>query len=279
LTAVLLALAASLAWGFGDFGAGFAARRLPVIVVAATVQTAGLVLALLVVLAARPDTLSTKQYAWAAFAGIVSVGGLSAFYKALSIGAMGIVGPITATAAIIPLVYGLARGERPSALQGVGVGLAVLGVAAASLEPLPDGRGRKLGAGVGLAVGAALAFGFALIAMSKAAEGGSVWAVTTMRIAAVPVLLVAAAALGGRPPRTRSAWLILAGAGAADTGATILFGVATTKGLLSVVSVLASLYPIVLVVLARSLLHERVARPQLVGVAVALGGVALISVG
>ena len=79
------------------------------------------------------------QFAWAAFAGVVGVVGLAFFYRALAIGTMGVVGPITATAAIVPVAYGLGRGERPSTLQGVGVGLAVVGVVAASLEPPPAG--------------------------------------------------------------------------------------------------------------------------------------------
>jgi drug/metabolite transporter (DMT)-like permease len=280
LTAVLLALAASLAWGFGDFGAGYAARRLHVLAVATTVQAAGLVFGLVVVLLGREDTPSAQQLAWAALAGVVGVVGLSAFYQALAVGAMGIVGPITATAAIVPVVYGLARGERPSAVQGIGVGLAVAGVAVASLEPLPEGRGRRVATGVGLAIGAALAFGCALIGLSRAASGGPAWAVLMMRIAALPVLLLVVALVrNAAAPRSRRLWLLLAGSGVADTGATVLFGEATTRGLLSVVAVLASLYPIVLVVLARLLLHERVARPQLGGVALALIGVALISAG
>jgi len=279
LTAVLLALAASLTWGFGDFGAGFGARRVHVIAVAATVQTAGLLFAGVVALVLRPSPPSASQFAWAALAGVLGVVGLSAFYQALAIGAMGIVGPLTATAAIVPVAYGLARGERPSTLQGLGLALAVVGVAAASLEPLPESRGRRLGTGVGLALFAALAFGCSLIGLSKAAPGGSAWAVLTMRLAAVPILLAAVFLLKARGPGSRRMWLLLTGAGFADTGATVLYGIATTKGLLSVVAVLSSLYPIVLVVLARVLLHERVAPPQLAGVAIALSGVALISAG
>ena len=74
-------------------------------------------------------------------------------------------------------------------------------------------------------------------------------------------------------------WPLLVGVGVGDTGATLLYAAATTRGLLSVVAVLASLYPVVIVVLARTVLSERVARPQLLGVAVALAGVALISAG
>jgi drug/metabolite transporter (DMT)-like permease len=276
---VLLALAASLAWGFADFGAGVGARRLPVLAVATIGQTAGLLLAGAVMLATSEATPSRTQLAWAAFAGLIGVIGIGAFYRALAIGTMGIVGPITATAAIVPLAYALARGERPSALQGAGVGLAVVGVIAASLEHVPERRGRRFGIGVGLALVAALSFGGSLIGLSRAAPGGTGWAVFTMRATVVPLVLIAVLVLRPRLPGSSRAWLLLAGVGLGDTGATLLYGAASTRGLLSVVAVLSSLYPIVIVVLARVLLAERVARSQLAGVALALTGVALISAG
>ena len=276
---VLLALAASLAWGFADFGAGVGARRLPVLVVAAIGQSAGLLLAGAVVLATSDSTPTRAQFAWAAFAGLIGVVGIGAFYRALAIGTMGIVGPITATAAVVPLAYALARGERPSTMQGVGVGLAVVGVIAASLEHVPERAARRFGVGVGLALIAALSFGGSLIGLSRAAPGGTGWAVFTMRAAVVPLVLIAVLVLRPKLPQSSRGWLLLVGVGIGDTGATLLYGAASTRGLLSVVAVLASLYPIVIVVLARVLLAERVARPQLVGVAVALAGVALISAG
>jgi drug/metabolite transporter (DMT)-like permease len=279
VTAVLLALAASLTWGFADFGAGIVARRLPVFVVAGVVESAGLVVSAAVVLALHESPPSARQFAWAAFAGVVGVVGLAAFYQALSVGAMGIIGPITATAAIVPVAYGLARGERPSTLQGAGVALAIVGVVAASLERVPDRRRRRFGAGVGLALAAALCFGWALVGLSRAAPGGTAWSVFTMRAAAVPLVL--GVVLVSKPPLRASsrALGLLVVVGLGDTFATLLYSIATTRGLLSVVAVLASLYPIVIVVLARVLLTERVARAQLGGVAVALAGVALISAG
>jgi drug/metabolite transporter (DMT)-like permease len=276
--AVALAVCASIVWGFADFGAGFGARRLPVFVVTVVMQVSGLVVAGVAVLAFERNTPSWAQVGWAALAGLTGVVGLSSFYRGLAVGTMGIVGPISSTAAIVPLVYGLARGERPSSLQAAGVALAVLGVVGASLEPLPDGGGRRVGAGVGLALLAAAGFGCSLIGLSKAAPGGAVWATLVMRLVAVPVLCVLMVATRPRRP-TRRLWPLLVGAGVCDTGATLLYAAATTRGLLSVVAVLASLYPVVLVVLARVFLQERVARPQLAGVAVALSGVALISAG
>jgi drug/metabolite transporter (DMT)-like permease len=115
--------------------------------------------------------------------------------------------------------------------------------------------------------------------MSKAATGGALWATFAMRATTVPMILVAVLVL--RPPtrELRASLRLIAAAGVGDTAATVLFGVATTRGLLSVVSVLASLYPVVLVALARFLLHERIAQHQLAGVGIALTGVCLISAG
>ncbi len=276
---ILLALSASLAWGFADFGAGVASRRLPVLVVATLVQVFGLAVAAVVVAATQPSLPSAEQFAWAAFAGAIGLVGIASFYHALSVGTMGIVGPITATASVVPVAYGLARGERPSAAQGVGVALAVVGVIAASIEREHDEAPRRLGAGVGFALLAALSFGGSLIGLSRAAGGGVAWGVLTMRVAAVPLVLLLVFTVGPRVAPGRRAWGMLALVGAADTGATLLYGAASTRGLLSIVAVLSSLYPIVIVVLARVLLAERVARPQLAGVAVALAGVALISAG
>ena len=278
MTAVLLALSASLAWGFADFGAGVGARRLPVFVVAALMQIAGLVAVGIVVVAQGRDTPSWTEVGWAAFAGVVGVGGLSAFYRGLAVGAMGIVGPITATAALVPLVYGLARGERPSSVQLAGVALAFVGVVGASLEPHPEGRGRQIGAGVGLALLAALGFGGSLVGLSRAAPGGIAWAVLVMRAVAVPLMTAFAFTLGARAP-SRKTLLLLVGVGVADTAATLLYAAASTRGLLSVVAVLSSLYPVIIVVLARVFLNERVTAPQLGGVAVTLCGVALVSAG
>jgi drug/metabolite transporter (DMT)-like permease len=278
VTAILLALGASLAWGFADFGAGVGSRRLPVFVVALVMQSAGLVVAGIAVAVTGEAFPSWRQVAWAAFAGLVGVGGLAAFYRGLAVGSMGIVGPISTTAAIVPLAYGLARGERPSALQAAGVALAVLGVVGASLEHVPETQRRRIGAGVGLALLAAAGFGCSLIGLSRAAPGGIAWAVWIMRIVAVPCMLALTFALGSRRP-ARRLWPLLVGVGVGDTGATLLYAAATTRGLLSVVAVLASLYPVVIVVLARTVLDERIARPQLLGVGVALAGVALISAG
>jgi drug/metabolite transporter (DMT)-like permease len=279
LTAVLLALCASMSWGVADFGAGIASRRLAVPLVLVGTQAAGLLFAATVVLVTGQDPPSAGQVAWAGLSGGVGALGLFAFYRALTVGAMGIVGAISACAAVVPLTYGLARGERPSAPQLAGVALAVVGVVGASIESHPETRARRIGAGVGFSLLAALGFGCSLIALSKAAAGGWAWAPLAMRSVSLPLGVLAV--LFVRPALTgfRGNALLLAGVGIGDTAANMFIGLAFTRGLVSVVSVLGSLYPVVLVAMARVFLHERIARHQLGGVAIALSGVALISAG
>jgi len=277
LTGVLLALGASVAWGLGDFGGGLGARRVALPFVLLVSQATGLLLIALVVAASGEAVPPASSFAWGVLAGAFGVLGLAAFYRALAVGTMGIVGPISATASIVPIVFGLARGEHPSALQATGVVLAFCGVVAASLEVSPAGEGPRVGAGVGLALAAALGFGWSLLALNRAAQGGELWAPLTMRATAVPLVALAVLVLRPRRRGLRPNLPLLAGAGAADTSANVLYSLAATRGLISVVSVLASLYPVVLVVLGRIVLRERIARQQLAGVATALAGVALIS--
>jgi drug/metabolite transporter (DMT)-like permease len=279
LTAVLLALTASLTWGFGDFGAGIASRRLPVPLVIAATQVAGLTFVAILVAIVRPDLPSAAQLGYGAIGGALGLCGLVAFYRGLAIGAMGIVGPLAATGAVVPLAYGLARGERPSTVQLLGVALAIVGVIAAAVERHPTQVRGRIGAGVGLALFAAACFGTTLTFLSKASAGGALWATLSMRMVTVPLIVTAVLILRVPGAGLRASLWLLIGVGITDTGATVLFGFATTRGLLSVVSVLASLYPVVLVALARFLIHERIARHQLAGVAIALAGVALISAG
>jgi drug/metabolite transporter (DMT)-like permease len=281
LIAIVLALAASLSWGISDFGAGIAARRAPIVWVMLVSQVAGLVLVGTIWIATQPATPSSRELAWGVFGGAMAAIGLGAFYRALAVGTMGIVGPIAATGAIVPVVYAVARGERPSVLQAIGIVVVVIGVVAASLEPLPDGAGRKITAGAGLALVAAFGFGCAILGLNRVSQAGVVWGTLSLRLTVIPIMLLVALVV--RPAteqlRSRTIFLLLVAVGLFDAGANLLYGASATRGLISVVTVVASLYPVVLVVLAYFLLGERISRPQLAGVALALTGVALISAG
>ncbi len=279
MIAVVLALAASLSWGIADFGGGLGARRTQIVWVLVVSQVAGLVLVGTMALATHPHAPTGREAAWGVFAGVLGVTGLAAFYRALAVGAMRVVGPISATGAIVPIAYGLAHGERPSVLQAVGIVITVIGVVAASLEPLPERAGRKLAAGVGFSLIAALGFGGSLLGLNRVSQAGVVWGTLTLRLTVVPIVLVALLITRPSAGKLRPLLPLLVATGLFDTGANLLYGASARHGLISVVSVLGTLYPVVLVALAFVLLHERISRPQLAGVALALAGVALISAG
>ena len=184
---------------------------------------------------------------------------------------MGIVAPISAVAAVIPFAVGVASGERPGPLQIVGIVLALAGVAVASREPAHRGGGRA--AGIGLALLAALGFGLYFVFADWAADESVPYAVATARGVSLLLAFVIALAVGAPLRRGRGFLPVLALVGLCDVGANMLFSLATTRGYLSIVVVLAALYPVVTVALAAIVLHERLAPTQRVGVAGALLGV------
>lgn len=277
MAAVALALGASLAWGCSDFLAGLKARRVAVLWVLLVSQVTGLVLVASVALAAGLPLPGGNAALWAAGAGLAELVGFAALYRALAVGAMSVVAPVSATAAILPVVVGLAAGEAPTAWQGAGMALALAGAAIASLEPGTAGSGRRAAAGMGLAVVAALGFGTFFIGMDMAADDGALWAVAINRMAAVGLLVVIVLAMRRPAPIDRSALPPLAAVGALDIAANAMFAIALTLGVAAIVSVLGSLYPLATVLLARAILHEEVAARQRTGVVAALAGIALVS--
>ena len=276
MAAVALALASSISWGFADFLGGLQARKralLTVLVVSQTAGLAGIALAVAIRGEGLPDP--GAWMAWAAGASLLGIAGLAAFYRGLAIGAMGVVAPISSAAAVVPLTVGLATGDRPSTLQAAGIALALAGVVLASRE----GPTRATATGAGLAIVAALGFGCFFVGIDRASDTDVLWTILVARVAAVSAL--ACVALAARPdiPRRPAALGILALVGLLDVSANLLFAAASTKGLVSVVGVLSSLYPVVTVVLARVVLHERLHPIQRVGAIGALAGAALITAG
>ena len=202
--------------------------------------------------------------------------GLIAFYKGMAAGALSIVAPIAGAGAAIPVIWGLAHGDHPSGYQELGFAAALIGVVLASFERRPEAA--RLAAGVGWAAIAMVAFGAYYIPMHEASHGDFLWAAFVFRLTSTT--LIAAAWLVLRPPSARRADLpVLASIGILDTGGNVFFAAASAKGLVSVVSILASLYPVVTVLLARAVLHERVHRSQELGIVLALAGIVLISAG
>jgi drug/metabolite transporter (DMT)-like permease len=275
LFAAALALAAAASWGVGDFFGGLKSRSLNPVAILIVAQPIGLTL-LAIWVAVRGQGPPGSSVLWACLAAVLGTTGLIAFYKGMAAGALSIVAPIAGAGAAIPVIWGLAHGDHPSGYQELGFAAALTGVVLASFERRPETA--RVAAGVGWAVIAMLAFGAYYIPMHEASHGDFLWAAFVFRLTSTT--LIAAAWLVLRPPSARRADLpVLASIGILDTGGNVFFAAASAKGLVSVVSILASLYPVVTVLLARAVLHERVHRSQELGIVLALAGIVLISAG
>jgi len=270
--AVLLALSSSLLWGWSDFLGGTLSRRVPAATVVALSQSVALLslVPLVVLLGDRPDSLLPGLAA-----GLAGAVGLGAFYAALAAGTMGVVAPIAATGATLPVVVGLVQGEEPALLQGVGIVLALLGVVLASGPELSGGAAARP---LLLAMLAACGFGTVMALVAEGSEGPSGAVLTTMLLLRVTeVGAVAPVALRRGLGDWRAVVPLLGLIGIVDVSANVCFAYASRSGLLSVVAVLGSLYPVVTVLLARQLHGERLARVQVAGVVGTLAGVGLIA--
>ena len=274
----LFALVASALWGSADFLGGTLTRRNTALDVVLSTQAVALVVLLVWAPLSGDLQLTGAHVAWSVAAGLVGLLALGSFYRALADGTMGVVAPIAATGVVLPLAVGMLTGDRPSTLQLVGIGCAVTGVVAAGGPDFRAARdGRASRRPLALAVVAALGFG---AIMWFIAEGGETSLVTTllgMRLTSV-VCLVAVALAIRRGPRLAVVdlpWVVLVGV--LDLGANAAYGVATQDSTLSIAAVLASLYPVVTVLLARRFHAERLSRTQTVGATAAILGSALIA--
>jgi uncharacterized membrane protein len=276
--AALPALGASLSWGVADFLGGLKARVMPTLMVLAASQPFGLG-ALGIAVAVRGTPIPGNEVAWSALSAVLGTVGLFAFYRGMAAGAMSVVAPIAALSAAIPVIWGVAvNGDHVSGLQGLGFVAAIGGSVAASLEFRP-GR-TQIAAGVGWAVFAMLAFGAYYVPMHAASTQDWLWPAFLFRCTSVALVWSVVLVRRVRPTGLRGNWAALITIGFLDTGGNALFAAASSAhGLLSVVAVLASLYPVVTVLLARFMLGERVQRSQDAGVFLVLLGVVLITAG
>jgi drug/metabolite transporter (DMT)-like permease len=271
------ALLASLAWGVGDYLGGLKSRLMPAVVVMAASQPFGLA-ALAIAVAVRGTGPPGPEVAWAALAAVFGTAGLVGFYRGMAAGAISVVVPLAAIAAGIPVIWGLAHGDNVSFLQEVGFVAAVGGGLMASIER--GGQRARFASGSGWAILALVGFGFYFIPLHASATHDWLWPSFIFRATSVTLVWSMLLFKRQRPTGTRPHLAVLAAIGLLDTGGNTLFAAASSShGLLSVVSVLASLYPAVTVLLARFLLGERVERTQDIGVLVTLAGVVLISAG
>jgi len=312
--AVVLALASAIGYGSSDFAAGLASRSAGIIQVnlLASAISAVAVAAALLLVGGHPP--SAAALAWGAGAGLGGfVGGL-ALYLGFRQAAFSVAGPLSAVgAAGFSVLAGLLFGERPTTLALTGIVLALPAIVAVSASAAgadrgdaPDGAaearggepgvaggeprargGERAGSGArrrsaaGVVAGLIAGAGFALlfIGLDRAGSGSGLWPVAAASVVELAAALGAGAVTGNvRLPAGRPRWLAVI-TGAAGALGTILYFLATHQGFLAVTAVLTSLYPAVTIVLARTVLGERLTGPRLAGLALAAACVALIAVG
>ncbi len=276
---IALGALVALAYGSGDFLGGFASQRLRTSTVLLGAQSIGLAVALLLVIVLRDASPDAHVYVLSAIAGAVGVVAVALLYRGLAVGRMSVVAPVSAVGgAVLPVMWGLLRGERPSALAWVGIALALIAIVivgrgaehdpAPSITPLHE---------LALGAGAGIGFGIVFILFSESASGSGLWPVFIARCTSVPLLIGAVIVLRQPPHVTHSGLAPVLGAGLFDVTANTLIVLAIRRGLLSLVAPVASLYPATTVVLARLVLHERIGRQRAGGLALGLVGLALIA--
>jgi drug/metabolite transporter (DMT)-like permease len=273
----VLALGSALFYGAADFIGGLTSRRAHTVAIVAISQSAGLLLVALVLPFLPPASPTSSDWIWSAVAGATGGGGVALLYRALAVGVMAVVAPVTAVCAVaVPVIVALALGERPSVQVGAGMVLALVAIALVSQQQ-SDGARRKGTTGVGLALASGIAIGLFFLALARTSADAGLWPLLVARVVSVTMFSVALVFLGRQT-------LLMAGSVAAtavaggilDMLANLLYMLATRLGPLTVAVTLSSLYPASTVMLARVVLGERVTGRQWIGVACALAAIVLI---
>lgn len=281
--AILLSLAAAGAWGASDFLGGLAGRRSEGGATMAVSLQAQVIAALLIAVVSLlvGGSATATDLGWGAAAGVGTGLAVISLYQGLSVGRMGVVAPITgAVGASVPVVVGTLAGERPTALAWLGVVGALVAIVLVSRDPsAEDGAPTRHGVprGVWHGVGAGLGFAVAFVTLDLTGSTSGLWPTVATKLASAIVILLLALGTRSRLRATDGTrWMPLV-IGVADLVAYPAYLVASRTGLLGLVAVLASLYPVVTVGLARVVLDEQLARHQIAGVALAVGAVAMIA--
>jgi len=273
---VALALAAAASWGAGDFGGGLASRRTAVYGVVLLSQLVGFAFAV-VVTGVRGEPVPTgTDVAWSVVAGVLGVTGITALYRGLAVGRMGIVAPVTGVlAAVIPVTVGIVLQGLPQPLVLVGIGLAIVAVVLVT-RVADEGEGRE---GLAEALVGGVAIGLMGVAIAQFSDGVAFGALSILRVveAIVMVAVILVTRTDPRPPRAILPAILVIGL--LDMAGNGFYILAIQAGQLAVASVLSSLYPVTTVILATLILGERVTRDHALGIAVAAAAIVAIGVG
>lgn len=277
--AIVLALISALVYGTSDYCGGRAARSSPLLAVTMVTQTTTAALAITMVLIERAPFPDASDVAWSVGAGLMSLTGILSFYEALANGAMTVVAPITGVvSAVVPVVVGITTGDRPSIIALLGVALALGAVALVSGLGGHSDRPTPMRIGL-LALVAGVGFGLLFVFLDRTSDDSGLWPLAIGQFTTWPI---ATALVISRhvPVREigRSALLAVT-AGAFAISANVTYLLATREGLLTLVAVVASMYPATTVAWATALDGERMTGPQKVGLGLAAGAVVMVGVG
>ena len=268
----------AVVWGGSDFLGGIATKRRSVLRVVLVSQLFALGLAVIAAPLFDSSGVDAKYLAWGAGAGLSGVVGLALLYRGLALGRMAVVAPLTAvTGSIVPIIVGVALGERPSALAWLGVAIALPSVVLITrTSDSSSGAVSPVEVFLGLASGSF--FGLFGVFIAQTPDASGLWPLIAAKIAAISVVAgVVAAAKPAKGPKGDG--VLLAATGLGDMVANILILVALRRGLLSLVPVVGALYPASTIVLARIVLGERIHAIQAVGLVTAAVAVGLIAAG
>lgn len=276
MTAIVLALVSSVAYGLTDFLGGLAARRAHIFLLGSLTQPLGLVVLLLIV----PWTggeLSSEVWLW----GLVSgVGGALAYvtlFRALAIGPMSVASPVSALVAVVlPVLAGVAFGERLPLVGWLGIAVGMVAVLMVSQvhEDAPHPVSLRV---LLLSIGAGVFISVFLVALERAPEDSGLWPLVVVRIVTSTLLLTAAFASRVVGPMSRDVLVLGAASTLLDVLATAAFMLATREGLLTVVAVITALYPAATVLMARVILKEHLQSMQRIGLALAALSVGVLA--
>ena len=276
--AILLGLLAAAFYGASDFLGGLASRRSSVFAVVVISQFVGFVI-LCALLPLFPGRFSVTALLCGLASGLCGGVGIALLYRALSIGTMGVVSPITAViAASVPVIVGVfARGEQLSLWNIGGIVIALIAVTLISLTPGPDRRIEFSSKGIREAIFSGLTLSGFYVFLAYAGHSAGLYPLLAARLGSAGLLLVLALFTRTSLVPQPSTLTMIVGAGAIDMTANALYLYAVYSGYLAISAVLTSLYPASTVFLARFVLHERLATVQKIGVGLALLGVVLIA--
>lgn len=274
---ILLALGSALVYGVGDYFGGRASRHQASVVVAVLGQMVSLILVVVAVVAMGTPAPSATTWWWSAFGGVVGALGIAGLYHGFAHGEISVVAPTSAVVgAAVPVVVGLALGERPSVLALVGILVAVTAVALVS-GAVGTHQHNTPPRIVALAVGVGACFGLLFVALDRTDSESGMWPLVIARLASVPMLFGLAGLTRARPVRQRASLQLAVVAGTFDMGANVLYLLAVRGGMLAIVAVVASLYPASTVALAFTIDKERLTRWQGVGLVAATLALVLVS--